>query len=281
MKQSVKIVFFSLFALLGFVTVQAQDVIHRKNGKTLEVKVLEINSDDVKYKLFTQPDGITYAMDVTLVKKIVFANGTVQKFEHADNFSNPEYYEGQNRSAYKISFLSQLVGYTAFTYEHNLKPGRGYELRLGFVGAGRDISNEKPRGLYAGAGYKFYFKPDYYTSRSRYGHLLKGSYMRPEINLGSYSAERTSYIYTGTGIGTINKTRANTTYGSVMLCAGKQWIFDNQFAVDFFVGVGMGVLGGTKTTGYEYFQNTSRYGNTISSNGFAGSIGINLGILGK
>jgi hypothetical protein len=278
MKQFVKITFSLFVALLSFANLQAQDVIHRKNGKTLEVKVLEINADDVKYKLFTQPDGITYAMDVTLIKKIVFANGTVQKFEHDANFDNKEYYEGQNKSAYKISFLGPILGYTTLTYERNLKPGRSAEGRLGIIGLGKNINDQK--GAYGSFGYKFYSTPDYYTSRQRYGHLLKGAYIRPEINIGHYtSLEQTFSILSGS---TTTPQKRSTTYGSVMICAGKQWIFDNKFALDFFSGIGMGFLDRTKSNNNENFNlDLSSYGNYVGKSGLAFNIGFNVGILGK
>lgn len=293
MKQFVK-TFAPLFImLLSFTQVKAQDVIHRKNGKTLEVKVLEVGDAEVKYKLFTQPDGVVFVMDATLIKKIVMANGTVHKFEAEGTINNPEYYEGQNKSAYKVSFLSWTLGYTSFTYERNLKPGASYELKLGIIGVGRNEklyssnnSNSKvnQRGITIGAGYKFIHKPDYYTSRQRYGHLLKGGYIRPEINFSSYGED--TYRYTGSG-SNFSTHRLKTVVGSLLLCAGKQWVFDNKFAVDFSVGVGTGFANQTNkivtTSGYIDQSSSfgSHYGNTVAPNNMAFSMGLNIGILGK
>ena len=289
MKQFSKALTLICIALLSVISLQAQDVIHRKNGKTIEAKVLEIGEAEVKYKLFTQPDGATFVMDATLIKKIVMANGAVHKFEEGGSIDNKEYYVGQNRSAYKVSFLAWTLGYTNFIYERNLKPGASIEAKLGIIGLGRNenlytsgssTSKVNQRGITLGFGYKFTHKPDYYSSRQRYAHILKGSYIRPEINFSSYGEN--TYNYTSNANYTLQ--RRKTTVGSLMLSAGKQWVFDNKFAVDFSVGLGTGFVsrsGSTHNNGLFESDFTSRYGNTIAPNNLAVSMGLNIGILGK
>ena len=78
---------------LSFCTAQAQDIIYRKNGKTIAAKIVEINPDDVKYKMFDQQSGATFTIDINLVKKIVFENGTVHNFSKEEaSIDNPELY---------------------------------------------------------------------------------------------------------------------------------------------------------------------------------------------
>ena len=289
MKQFSKVVILVVIALMSCIALQAQDVIYRKNGKTIETKVLEISDVEVKYKLFTQPDGVTFVMDASLIKKIVMANGAVHKFEAGGSIDNLEYYEGQNKSAYKVSFLAWTLGYTNFTYERNLKPGASIEAKLGIIGLGRNedsftsgSSTQKTnqRGITLGFGYKFTHKPDYYSSRQRYAHLLKGGYIRPEVNFSSYGEN--TYRYTNTG--TFSTQRQKATVGTLMLSAGKQWVFDNKFCVDFSVGVGTGFVsrtGRTNTNTYFETTSTSRYGNFVAPNNMAFSTGLNIGLLGK
>ncbi len=295
MKQSVKIIFSCLIALLSFVSMNAQDVIHRKNGKTLEVKILEIGDVEIRYKLFTQPDGVTFVMDASLITKVVMANGTVHKFNEGGSIVNPEYYEGQNKNAYKVSFLSWAAGYTTLTYEHSLKPGASYEAKLGIIGLGRNEklyngtgnSTVSQKGVTLGFGYKFIHKPDFYSARQRYAHLLKGGYIRPEVNISSYGENTYKYTYTGTNT-TYTTQRAKTFVGSLLLSFGKQYIFDNKFLIDFSVGVGTGFanhtnpntisIGGVIDQSSTY---TSHYGNTVLPNNMALSMGLNIGLLGK
>ncbi len=289
MKQFSKVVTLVVIALLSCVSLHAQDVIHRKNGKTIETKIIEISDVEVKYRLFTQPDGVIFVMDASLIKKIVMANGAVHKFEAGGSIDNKEYYEGQNKSAYKISFLAWTLGYTNFTYERNLKPGASIEAKLGIIGLGRNediytsgnsTTKTNQRGITLGFGYKFIQKPDYFSARQRYAHLLKGGYIRPEVNFSSYGEN--TYGYTGSS--TYSTKRQKTTVGTLMLSAGKQWVFDNKFCVDFSVGVGTGFYSQSGTTSNNTFfesNSPSRYGNLVLPNNMAFSLGLNIGLLGK
>ena len=282
---------------LSFCAAQAQDIIYRKNGKTIAAKIVEINPDDVKYKMFDQQSGATFTIDINLVKKIVFENGTVHNFSKEEaSIDNPELYIDQKRTAYKISFLDPLFGHTSFIYERNLKPGKSIEGRLNVIGLGRTNNNNnytynnttikpKPFGLGLTVGYKFYHKPDYYTSRQRYAHLLKGGYIRPEINLTSYAENKVSYSYNGTTSAAISQ-RVTTTFGVAMLTFGKQWILDDAFAIDLFAGVGIGLIsrGKVSTGNGSYTEvnfNSSNYGHVIADNGLAMNFGFNIGFLGK
>ena len=289
MKQLSKVITLTVIAFLSNFSLQAQDVIHRKNGKTIEVNVLEIGEAEVKYKLFTQPDGVTFVMDASLIKKIVMANGAVHKFEEGGSIDNPEYYVGQKRTAYKVSFLAWTMGFTNFIYERNLKPGASVEAKLGIIGLGRneDIftsgnSTQKTnqRGLTLGFGYKFIHKPDYYSSRQRYAHLLKGGYIRPEVNFSSFGENRYRYVSNGA----YSSSRVKTIVGSFMIGAGKQWIFDNTFAIDFSFGIGVGFVSRSGTSSNSFVDELGfggLYGNNVAPNNLAVSMGLNIGLLGK
>ena len=283
-----KVAMLTVIALLSTIVLRAQDVIHRKNGKTIETKIIDISDVEVKYRLFTQPEGVIFVMDATLIKKIVMANGAIHKFEEGGSFNNKEYYDGQNKNAYKVSFLGWTMGYTNFIYEHNLKPGASIEAKLGIIGLGRNediytsgntTTKTNQRGLTLGLGYKFIQKPDFYAARQRYAHLLKGGYIRPEINFSSYGVN--SYRYTGGS--SYTTTRIKSTVGTLLISAGKQWVFDNKFCVDFSVGVGTGFISQAGNTNNTYFDSEfpGRFGNAVAPNNMAFSMGLNIGFLGK
>ncbi len=285
MNRNIKIIVTFFITFLCIVETQAQDIIHRKNGKTIAAKIIELNPDDIKYKTFDQPNGATFTIDVNLVKKIVFENGTVHNFStETTTIDNPELYIGQKRTAYKIGFLTPLFGYTSLGYEHNIKPGKSYEIRLSIIGLGKSpeyYNNVKPKpfGIGVTGGYKFYHKPDYYMSRQRYAHLLKGGYIRPEINITSYAETHERYVQNGTTWSTTIE-RYNTTYGCLMLTFGKQWVFDDSFVVDVFAGIGAGgVFNNNK--GYSEFFSNRNYGHQIAENGLVFNAGLNIGLLGK
>jgi hypothetical protein len=269
-------------------TLKAQDIIHRKNGKTLEVNVLEIADSEVKYKLFTQPDGVTFVMDASLIKKIVLANGTVHKFEDGGNFENKEYYEGQSKNIYKVSFLAPAFGFTSFGYERSIKPSQSFEARLGIIGLGRNTQGlfnsikDNQSGAFVSLGYKFTHKPDSYNSRDRFSGLLNGAYIRPEISVGSYAHDVSNYSF-----GSNNATqRQQTTYACLMLCEGKQYVLGKRFVVDLYTGFGLGMVSREKNTNNTTIYDGAstdyvRYGNMIGSNNFAMTFGVNVGLTGK
>ncbi len=57
-------------------TATAQDVIHTRDSKTIEAKVLEINDVGISYKRFDNLEGPTFKMAADKIVKIVFENGT-------------------------------------------------------------------------------------------------------------------------------------------------------------------------------------------------------------
>ncbi len=118
-----------------FSSSRSQDKIYRNNGKVVEAKILEIGSDEIKYKEFSNPDGPIYILETDKIKKIVFANGTSQQFN--DNLKDPERYAGQLNKALKLNFLSPLYGYTEIGFEKSTGVGKGFEFSLGIIGLGK------------------------------------------------------------------------------------------------------------------------------------------------
>src|SRR4051812_32880155 len=166
-----KIVFLIVLILL-FSFSYSQDTIYRNNGKVVEAKILEIGSDEIKYKEFNNPDGPVYILETDKIKKIVFENGTSQQFH--DNLKDPERYAGQLKNAIKLNFLSPLYGYTEIAFERSTGIGRGFELSLGIIGLGKSETLEynytSPQvetikrgqaGVFISGGYKFGKLPDF------------------------------------------------------------------------------------------------------------------------
>ena len=61
--------------------ISAQDVIVKKDGSVIQSKVVEITSDVIKYKKFTNLDGPTYSVSVSEILSINYENGETEKFE--------------------------------------------------------------------------------------------------------------------------------------------------------------------------------------------------------
>src|SRR5678809_1551272 len=118
MKQSLFLIVLTLIFSASF----SQDKIYRNNGKVVEAKILEIASDEIRYKEFNNQDGPIYILETDKIKKIVFENGTSQQFH--DNLKDPERYAGQMNKAIKLNFLSPLYGYSEIGFEKSTGVGK-------------------------------------------------------------------------------------------------------------------------------------------------------------
>lgn len=276
-----------LLLLFGLnASLHAQDKIFRKNGQVVKSKVLEIGTDEVKYKVYGEEGGPIYVLGKDKILKIVYENGRTEKF--TPDLKDPEQYEGQLRKAIKIDFLGPLLGYAQFTYEKSTGVGKGYEVTLSIIGAGKNqriewydnsfrSTNRNQFGLAAAVGYKFSKLPDFLFGRTRFTHLMQGAYAKPIFYLGNYGENR--LVYKG-GYQTVE--RQHITFAALEIELGKQWVFGEKFLLDTYWGLGYGFDnkkaddGSIEYDAYNYIN--ARLGR---SPGFSSTFGMKVGWLIK
>lgn len=241
------IMLFSFFFALVPV-VSAQDMIIKKDADTLYCKVREIGTEEVKYALPDYPSDLLFSLTKEKISKVIFENGKEMTFQN--EMDNPMNYSEQNKNAIKIDFLSPLTGNTTFAYERSLKPGQSIEATLGFIGLGFDPNDYNPRGSFMKFGMKFIKSPDFYLKGMRYAHILKGSYVKPEIGFGFFSKD--TDIYYDPPDSYYSTTREDYFSMIVQVVIGKQWVVNDIFLVDFYGGVGYGFDGGEGEYHYGY-----------------------------
>lgn len=273
MKTINQIIAFGLFFILFNINMNAQDIIHKRNGKTIQAKVVEVGAAEVKYKLFEKPDGPLYAVEKIDLQKIEFEDGRTEVY--SDNFNNPDLYTHQRRQGIKVGFLAPLAGHTSFIYERNISPGRGFELKASIIGLGLNNDNREARGTFFSGGYKFYRTPDYYMKGMRYAHVMKGGYIKPEIMLGFYSENIQEFI----GQTAPSEARRDVNFGAIMINLGKQWVFSDFLMVDFYTGLGYAFDNSANddllTVARHHFG-VLKFGEGTN---FAGTLGLNIGFL--
>ena len=247
MKKNLSVYCLFVFVLMTHITV-AQDIIIKTDGTSVNCKIKEIGLDEVKYTLPDYSTDVTFSVDKENISKITFANGKEIIFKK--ELTNPANYETNRKNAFKTGFLSPLFGYTSIGYERSLKPGRSVEGTLGLIGMGIAPDNENPQGAFLKLGYKFIKDPDYYLRGMRYSHLLKGSYIKPEIGITAFS--RNEWQYDEYYPFQSHEVRKAVVSAVIQLVIGKQWIFDNAFLVDIFGGVGYGFSTNWDLGGYHY-----------------------------
>src|SRR5688572_13237784 len=134
-----KKLFFCLVLVVLFSAVaSAQDKTYRKNGQVLKVKVLEVSSTEVKYKIFgSAEDSPVYVLERDRIKKIEYEDGRTEKSGEVD-LKDPEQYSDQKINALKVNFLGPLVGFTQITYERSMGVGKSLEASFAVIGAGKN-----------------------------------------------------------------------------------------------------------------------------------------------
>lgn len=228
-----------ILALLVFfpvLTICAQDTIYKKNKDSIQCKIIEIGLVEVKYKIPEKYKDVVMVIAKDDILKIKYENGQEQTF--INEMYDKNSYADNHLNAIKIHPFSPLYSCLTVSYERSVKAGQSYEGTLGIVGIGLNLMNVDPVGVYGKFGYKFIKNPDYYLRGMRYAHLLKGTYFKPEIALSAYSYNKTNVDYLN--YSTTTTVRQNTISGALLLNFGKQWVFDNRFAVDFSMGIGYG-----------------------------------------
>ncbi len=227
-----------LFLATGFV--YSQDKIYRKDGKVLDVKIIEIDPAVIKYREPQKGEDIIFSLEKDKINKVVFANGETERY--LDKLRDPELYADQPQRAVKFNFLSPLFGFSEFTYERLLKPGRSYEVALGIIGLGKNPElmewNDKSfrrdaKGIFVEGGLKFIKLPNFRNSTTRYTNIMQGSYLRPDLIIGHYS----NNVIVDKGR-EYQAEKKNVTFGGFTLDLGRQWVFGDKILLDLFVGVG-------------------------------------------
>lgn len=278
MKKIIFLFLISLFTTQLF----SQDKIYKLKGTVINAKVIEIGTDEIKYKLFENPDGPVYVVDKSTLNRIEFANGKVEKY--TSSFKDPQNYEGQLTKAIKFNFLSPLLGYAQFSFEKSVSPLKSYELGLGIIGAGKNyqIDNyyvngqyqpykRNAFGVFVDAGYKFNKLPNFFSKGTRMTHVMQGTYIKPTATLGFYKDNALSYK-TGNPV-IINR---HNIFGAIILNFGRQWVFGEKFLVDLYYGVGY-AFDNTKNDNSNNYYSDNLYNHFVIQK--AGS-GANLGFSG-
>lgn len=288
----------ALFLCFG-TSVYAQDLIYKKNNEIILAKIIEMGLDEIKYKDYANPNGITQVIAKDEVTKVKFENGKVQFI--VSSTMDGSAYADNKKHALKIDFLAPMFGQTTISYERSLKPGESYEINLGIIGLG--VNNYKTSDSYlynsyneecssSGAfvrfGYKFIRSPDFYLRGMQYSHVLKGSYFKPEVTFGAcreklYSSYNDYNFMTGKDSLVTKSYNKQVTFVSLMLTFGKQWVFNNKFLFDNWVSIGYGFSSKANDSDYTNFNlgtaNNHAFIGPFTVNPFSYSLGLKLGYL--
>lgn len=138
----------------------SQDIILLSNGTELSAKVIEINPVQVKYKLFSNPEGPTYVVNKSSVVRITYPDSSVDAFNEVVVINKTEKPEvAYNPNIIRFHFFDVVYSDFTVSYERIFNDGKiGLQIPLGLgFNTNYETSNFNLNNLiYSGLGINIY-----------------------------------------------------------------------------------------------------------------------------
>ncbi|MBI4945072.1 MAG: hypothetical protein HY840_01575 [Bacteroidetes bacterium] len=184
-----------LFLLFSAFVLNAQDIIYKNDKTKIDAKVLEIGTENVKYKPTANPDGPVYTINKSEIATIVFQNGTFETFYSTEKSSS------HHSDSISIKFCKNLIGVDVgefanssigMVYEHTFGKKGMFALRIPFAvglnqGNYRNYYGGYPQGKLLSTGIDFIYFPT--------GQGVLKYYAAPYFEWGMFRYENYHYWY--------------------------------------------------------------------------------------
>jgi hypothetical protein len=207
---------------------KTRDKLVKRDGTIITCTVKEIGDEEIKYAEEGLRDDILVGIDRSKVDKIIFADGREYKIDNS--MSVYEDLSTQKKNVIKGNLFLPISGAMEIGYERSLKPGRSIEGEIGIIYGDNNYDEIDASGVFFKFGYKLIRTPDYYMKGMKYAHILKGSYIKPEIALSTFSYDMADYMN--------GDNSDSVTSFAGLINFGKQVVYNNLFAVDYYIGAG-------------------------------------------
>ena len=251
-----------------------QDKIVKRDLTEILCKVSEIGTTEIKYKKADNIEGPTYTIKKSEVLKIVFENGSEEKFETNEMSVVPS----SNRS-YKKAIttrpFSVLSGHLSIGYQQALNPSRALIVELGLIGPNiRDSQNSN--GAYGRVGFRLKRTPEIVMEGMEWSYSLSGLYIQPELTYSNFSSN-------GGSLGVAGRFSSS----AFLLTLGKQMVVGDIVTFDLSGSLGYQIFNDSSpssNTGLnEYFGRSRYYSHTTfgEESVIAWKLSLTMGILLK
>lgn len=280
------------------------DFILRTNGDRLNVIIVEVSDETIKYKYPFEGDDDVREIDRLLVEEY-YQQNPVEKLSSKKEYQNTpdpimeseqeKYVEEiidleenymeevvytQNRMQLaSFNFTAMGLGTLSFGYERAFGKNTGVEIVASIHGAGVQNKDVHKEGFGIEVGYKYkmgnifseYYLPD---------HLMSGTYIKPIIGFVSVN-ERTEIFFPNNAFTLQNK---NRDYGYLGFDLGYQWVFGDLVSMDIYSGLAYynGDFEITTNNSGEITKSNDNYfdeGDFFASDNFGAKAGFRIGIL--
>ena len=236
-----------LFSIIfiGFcLELSAQDMLIFKDKTIDEVSIVEVTPDYIKYREFgAAQNSVIFSIERDYLTKIVFESGRVMDLSKS-MMDDSRVYAGQRDRAIKIDVGGISGNYSFISYEQAIDPSRSWEAGVIFIGAGfgsNIYDNENPMGAGVNMGYKFKRSPNFYSQRMRYGHIMRGSYIKPNLFVNTFNYDKVDYDHPPDPVTFMYPaSREAAVAASLQIDFGNQLVFSDRFVLDYAAGIGYG-----------------------------------------
>jgi hypothetical protein len=190
-----KIIFFSVFFLSCIAQLYSQDIVHTNDGRTINVKVVEVGIDDITY---TKNGGAPAKLPKSNVQKIVYSNGTQDVFKQATRQASESASPNQATTGQKPT--ESIVENSNTSQQNSVKKNsKVFNTKKGYIGIG--FGSSIPLGDLADS--RLSNPKSSFASAGGYGELEAGYYIIP------YFAIAAKFAYSTLGIDDVAYKRAN------------------------------------------------------------------------
>ena len=185
-----------LFSLVAFAITSvclAQDIIVKKDGSTIQAKVLNVTQYVVEYKIFGHQNGPTYTFSITDLRCINYENGTTTMFHSPDGNSNTV----TNETATQYSNDNDLLAIYSNLNKKKEKPKKivtpemlykkGKRMKTFGYAVGGTLLVGGIVAIIVGA------------SQDKYGHDHLDAYNNSISHYKYYNSDRNTFFYIGYG----------------------------------------------------------------------------------
>ena len=256
----------TIFILVLCFTAKSQDMLFYKDKTIDEVTIIEVHTDFIKYREFgASENSVIYTIEKDYLQKIIFESGRVLDLS-VQMINDTRVYAGQRNKAIKLDVGGFSANYTFLTYEQSVTPSTSWEAGVIFIGLGfagtplSQINSENAMGAAINMGYKFKRSPNFYLQRMRFGHIMRGSYIKPNMFVSTFNYNKIECCHPPDPITfQYPVSRQTAVAGSLQLDFGNQLVLADKFLIDYAAGIGYGF-----TTKQAYFS-PSQYGFIVAS----------------
>lgn len=173
-----KIIYSIIAIVVSMSMANAQDLVTKTNGEDIKAKVLEITTDEVKYRLYDEPDGVVYTVKKSDIVMIRYESGRNEIFNQesmSDTFSDRESL-ADIKPDMKYRELKKLYNHKDYTpsSRDRFKPGWTGIASFLIPGLGESINGEWKRGVGKFCGSVVLITAGSICERASHGENAKG-----------------------------------------------------------------------------------------------------------